>query len=200
MPVKLVKGPIYGYKATDENMRCRGFQYELGKWYKHTGKLELCESGFHFCEFQSGPWCYYDQGRLFRVEAMDVVLSIGPGADLKHVCKKIRLIEEIKIDSDHNTGYHNTGDRNTGDGNTGDGNCCNNHSGSLCMVDPPFYLFDLPADRSKANFDLIYQLSGYLMEDEKFDYAPFLAIENATNDRIKKLHNAHKAARAERKL
>lgn len=30
-----------GYKATDENMQCRGYQFELGKWHEHEGELEL---------------------------------------------------------------------------------------------------------------------------------------------------------------
>ncbi len=125
---------VTGYKATDKDMCCRGFQFELGKWHEHKGDLELCSSGFHFCEYPSGPWCYYaDEGtRIFRVEAREIVRGEEPGAYLKHVARFIRLIEEIIITGDgntgdrntgyRNTGYRNTGDENTGDRNTGDGN------------------------------------------------------------------------------
>ncbi len=115
---------ITGYKATDKDMMCRGHQFELGTWYEHSGDLSLCESGFHFCEYPSGPWAYYsdDGTRLFKCEAEEVLLSTGPGADLKHVAKKIRLTKEIKITGNWNTGGWNTGNRNTGNRNTGNWN------------------------------------------------------------------------------
>ena len=120
---------VKGFKATDKNMQCRGFQFELGVWHKHNGEIAMCESGFHFCEYPSGPWSFYsNEGtRIFKVEARGVIKGEGPGADLKHVAMEIRLIEEIlftggRNTGDRNTGYGNTGDRNTGDGNTGDRN------------------------------------------------------------------------------
>ena len=113
---------ITGYKATDKDMKCRGFQFELGKWYEHDGEISLCESGFHFCEYPSGPWAYYHDGRLFKCEAEEVLVSTGPGAYIKHVARRIRLVEEIIIINNRNTGNRNTGDGNTGDWNTGSGN------------------------------------------------------------------------------
>jgi hypothetical protein len=115
---------ITGYKATDKDMRCKDFQYELGKWYEAKGELVMCENGFHFCPYPSGVWAYYsDPGtRVFRVEAMEVVKSDEPGADVKCVARHIRLIEEIEIGGDGNTGDGNTGNGNTGNRNTGDGN------------------------------------------------------------------------------
>jgi len=203
---------ITGYKATDKNMCCRGFQYELGKWYEHNERLEMCVSGFHFCEYPSGPWLFYPEGRLFKCEAEYVLLSEGPGADLKHVAKRIRLVKEIEVDGNWNTGNGNTGDRNTGDGNTGnwntgdwntgngntgDGNCGDYHSGSLCHGEAPFFLFNLPADRSEIDFSLVRNLSYKLMGNEEIDPEPFISLPNATPERIKALHDAHKSARAE---
>ena len=121
---------ITGYKATDKDMKCRDFQFELGKWYKHDGDLIICESGFHFCEYPSGPWCYYGpNSRLFKVEARSVLLSSGPGADLKHVAKEIKLVEEINAIGDRNTGHNNTGHGNTGHNNTGYNNAGDNNTG-----------------------------------------------------------------------
>jgi len=140
---------VTGYKATDENMCCRGFQFELNKWYECKGELVLCENGFHFCEHPSGPWAYYSSGRIFKVEAQGVVKSTGPGADLKHVARKIRLVEEIQI----------TGNRNTGDWNTGDGNCGDYHSGSLCHGPTLFYLFNIPTSREDVDFYIVRELS-----------------------------------------
>jgi len=122
---------VKGFKATDKNMQCRGFQFELGVWHKHNGEIAMCESGFHFCEYPSGPWSFYsDAGtRIFKVEARGVMRGEGPGADLKHVAMEIRLVEEVSFDGDRNTGYGNTGDRNTGYGNTGDRNTGHRNTG-----------------------------------------------------------------------
>ena len=38
------------YKATDKDMKCREFQYELGKAAEVKGDIELCERGLHACE------------------------------------------------------------------------------------------------------------------------------------------------------
>jgi len=113
-----------GYKATDKDMRCQGFQFELGKWYKHEGDVKLCHSGFHFCVHPSGPWSYYYAAgtRVFKVEAKDAYEEYTPGADLKIVCREIRITEELHTTGDGNTGDSNTGNWNTGDNNTGDGN------------------------------------------------------------------------------
>ena len=40
---------IKTYKAFDKELKCRDFQYEIGKEYKHKGKVEICSSGFHSC-------------------------------------------------------------------------------------------------------------------------------------------------------
>jgi len=37
-----------GYKATDKNMQCRGYQFEIGKEFVHDGEFPMCASGF-FC-------------------------------------------------------------------------------------------------------------------------------------------------------
>ena len=132
---KLIKGPMKGYKAMDDNMQCRGFQFEIGKTYVHDGELVECESGFHFCEQPSGVWCYYNSGRLFEIEAYDVLdTNFVAGADYKRVCKKIKIVREVMIDGDYNTGngntgYRNTGNRNTGYRNTGNGNTGNRNTG-----------------------------------------------------------------------
>jgi hypothetical protein len=130
-----------GYKATNAEMECHGFKYELGKWYKHEGEIKLCEKGFHFCKYPSGPWSFYSQAgtRIFTVEAKNVFEEYEPGAGLKFVCSEIRLIEEIKFagymntghsnTSNRNAGYRNTGHSNTGDMNTGHSNTGHSNTG-----------------------------------------------------------------------
>jgi len=122
---------VKGHKATDKNMQCRGYQFEIGKWHIYDGDIALCESGFHFCEYPSGPWAFYsDEGtRIFEVQARRVIKSVEPGAALKHVCMEIMLVKEVSITGDRNTGNWNTGNWNTGDRNTGDRNTGNWNTG-----------------------------------------------------------------------
>lgn len=46
------------YKGFNEDMTCRGFQYEEGKEYK-TDKVKVCQSEFHACEHPLDCFTYY---------------------------------------------------------------------------------------------------------------------------------------------
>lgn len=63
---------IKGYKGMDENMRCRGMQYEVGKTYHVDGKIETCKNGLHFCKNLVDVFNFYPKfygNRFFEVEA-----------------------------------------------------------------------------------------------------------------------------------
>ena len=49
---------IKGYKGFNKDMTCRGFQYEEGKEYE-TDEAEVCEKGFHACEYPLDCFSYY---------------------------------------------------------------------------------------------------------------------------------------------
>ena len=87
------------YKATDKDMKCRGFQYELGKTAEADGDIELCENGLHACEMPLDVLSYYAPGngsRYFEAELEDVS-DEKRGDDTKRVGKKLTLSAEIGI-------------------------------------------------------------------------------------------------------
>ena len=119
---------MIGYKAFDENLQCRGFQFEVGKTYE-TGKtkeeLELCtDTVFHFCrELQEIPKVSnynISKSRVCEVIAEgDVVTD-----DHKYGTNKLFILREIPREelnkyNNKNSGYCNSGDRNSGDYNSG---------------------------------------------------------------------------------
>ena len=76
-PVKPVEEWIWvkGYKGTDLDMRCRGYQYTLNERYDMPEDTEIkeCESGFHLCKELKHVFKYYQVGynnRFFEVEAL----------------------------------------------------------------------------------------------------------------------------------
>jgi hypothetical protein len=78
-PQGLVEQPkqtIVCYKGFDENLRCRDFQYEIGKTYKHEGAVECCASGFHSCEYPLDCFGYYEPGT-----SRYAIVEIGGAAD-----------------------------------------------------------------------------------------------------------------------
>ena len=181
---KLIPGPIIGYKGTNKNMVCNGFQFVMGKnFLGNNDDLVLCQNGFHFCQQPSGPFAYKNYDRIFKVKAFDILdTSFEPGADYKQVCKKVEFIEEIIID----------GNRNTGHGNTGHGNATNYSSGFFCKRET-IVIFDRPTKlkRDELDWQKIAELSEKLSQDEPFDVKPFLSLPNATKYRIKSLHKKH---------
>lgn len=50
---------IDGYKGFDKNLKCRDFQYEIGKEYEMDGYIKCCKRGFHACESPIDVLKYY---------------------------------------------------------------------------------------------------------------------------------------------
>ena len=50
---------IRGYKGFDKDLKCRDFQYEIGKDYEQEGEVKCCERGFHFCKDPFDVFRYY---------------------------------------------------------------------------------------------------------------------------------------------
>ena len=50
---------IVAYKAFDAEMKCRGFAYQVGQTYQHTGEVSMCNAGFHAVTVPFDAWNYY---------------------------------------------------------------------------------------------------------------------------------------------
>lgn len=65
---------VSGYKGTESDLKCRDFQYEIGKLHSmpEGERIEDCKSGFHMCKELKEVFSYYPIGaghRYFEVQA-----------------------------------------------------------------------------------------------------------------------------------
>ena len=91
------KKVIKSYKAFDKDMKCRDFQYEVGKEYEMEGHIECCERGFHACESPLEVFDHYDmlKSRFAEVEQSG---TIDREDDSTKVCSsRIKIKAELKL-------------------------------------------------------------------------------------------------------
>ena len=87
---------IKAYKGFKKDMTCRGFQYEEGKEYE-TDKAEVCETGFHACEYPLDCFSYYAPSEsVFREVEQDGEIS-RKGDDTKLASTKIKIGAKLNI-------------------------------------------------------------------------------------------------------
>lgn len=86
------------YKGFDENLKCKDFQYEIGKAYEEP-EAKLCEKGFHACEYPLDVFEYYAPGNMSRYCEVDLddVSDKKSNKDSKRCGKKIAVKAEIGI-------------------------------------------------------------------------------------------------------
>ena len=89
---------IIAYKGFDENLCCRGYQFEVGKEYEQEGEIVCCENGFHACTNPFDVLNQYDangKNRFCLVEQSGVINS--GDSDTNQASSKIKIKEEIGI-------------------------------------------------------------------------------------------------------
>ena len=89
---------VIAYKGFDENLCCKGFQFEFGKEYEQEGEIVCCRTGFHACTNPFDVLEYYDvncKNRFCVVEQSGTIKSYGK--DTKQSSSKIKIISEIGI-------------------------------------------------------------------------------------------------------
>jgi hypothetical protein len=135
-------------KGFDRDLKCRGFQFEVGKTYWIEGEVVVCRNGWHACENPLDVFSYYapglsvfheveQSGDLARhdedTKIASATITIGIEISLHEMA--LRAVDWIKSKIDFsNAPATNTGDRsaatNTGHGsaatNTGDRSAATN--------------------------------------------------------------------------
>ena len=84
------------YKGFDKDLKCRGFQYEIGKEYSGP-EPKACEVGFHACEMPLDVLNYYppSSSRYCVVEQSGA--TDKDGHDSKVASERIKINAEIGI-------------------------------------------------------------------------------------------------------
>ena len=88
---------IIAYKGMDENMCCRGKQYEIGKTYTED-KAVCCAAGMHACENPFDVLQYYpmkDKHRFFEVECGGEISKSDEGSKL--ACTELTVKGELNF-------------------------------------------------------------------------------------------------------
>ena len=88
---------IIAYKGFDKELKCRGFQYEVGKEYEMSGRIACCERGFHACESPLEVFDHYDMlnSRFAEVEQSG---EINKEENSTKVCSsRIKVKAELKL-------------------------------------------------------------------------------------------------------
>jgi hypothetical protein len=83
------------YKGFDKDLKCRDFQYEIGKEYEEE-RAEICDTGFHACENPLDVFGYYVPADSRYCE-VDLDANDQKSDDSKRVGKKISIKAEIGI-------------------------------------------------------------------------------------------------------
>ena len=87
---------IAAYKGFDQDLKCRGFQFEIGKTYKHKGEVSVCNSGFNACENPLAVFEHYPPTSRFAIVKCAGKISKGIN-DKKIACGELTVEAEIRL-------------------------------------------------------------------------------------------------------
>ena len=87
---------IKSYKGFDDDLKCRGFQYEIGKEYEEPDAV-ACEKGFHACEDPIETFGHYPPATSRYCEVEQGGKISRDSDDSKVASSKIKIGAEIGI-------------------------------------------------------------------------------------------------------
>src|SRR3990167_5951640 len=88
---------IKAFKGFHMDMTCNGFQFEVGKSYKHGGKVKICSSGFHSCEYPLDVFSYYGPSNSRYAIVKATGKTDHDSGDTKFAAANITIEAEIKL-------------------------------------------------------------------------------------------------------
>ena len=83
------------YKGFDKDLKCRDYQFEVGKEYEEE-KADICDCGFHACENPLDVFGYYPPANSRYCE-VDLDVNDQKSDDSKRVGKHIKINAEIGL-------------------------------------------------------------------------------------------------------
>ena len=85
------------FKGFNKDLTCRGFQYEEGKEFE-TERAEVCEEGFHACEYPLDCFGYYNPAQsVYHEVELDGDIDTSNKEDSKVCATKIKVGAKINI-------------------------------------------------------------------------------------------------------
>ncbi|EBE1824277.1 hypothetical protein DEH56_09710, partial [Salmonella enterica] len=89
---------IVTFKGFNKDLKCRDFQFEIGKTFHHDGKVEACGSGFHACECPFDVFSYYSPADSRFAETISFgITDREEGGDTKIASASITIKAELTL-------------------------------------------------------------------------------------------------------
>ena len=91
-----VNEPVIAYKGFNRDMTCKGYQYEEGKTYT-TQTADVCNTGFHACEYPLDVFSYYPPGTSVYHEVQQSGEISHDNGGTKQASTEIKIGAELNI-------------------------------------------------------------------------------------------------------
>lgn len=88
---------IIAYKGFDQNLQCRGHQFEVGQTYEIDGEINIGEQGWHACEHPLNVFNYYAPSASRYAEVTLAGATDKRASDTKIAAAKITVNVELTI-------------------------------------------------------------------------------------------------------